>query len=73
MMGKKVIRVERTKNFIVKDYKDPPKKEVKGYRTKKLPNGVLVTVAILRKTGPRGGRTEVVNIKKPRGKRDAGK
>jgi hypothetical protein len=72
MMGKKVIKVERTKNFIVKDYKDPPKKDVKGYRTKKLPSGVLVTVAILRKTGPRGGRTEVVNIKKPRRRSHAG-
>ncbi len=72
-MGKKVIKVERTKNFIVKDYKDPPRKEVKGYRTKKLRDGTLVTVAILRKEGPRGGRTEVVNIKKPRRKSDAGK
>jgi len=72
-MGKKVIKVERTKNFIIEDYKDPPKKEIEGYRSKRLPNGTLVTVAILRKRGPRGGRTEVVNIKKPRGKRNAGK
>jgi hypothetical protein len=73
MMSKKVIKVEKTKNYIVKDYKDPPKKEIKGYRSKKLPNGVIVTVAILRKPGPRGGRTEAVNVKKPRRKRDAGK
>lgn len=72
-MGKKVIKVERTKNFIVKDYKDPPKKDVKGYRTKRLPSGTLITLAIMRKKGPRGGRTKVVNIKKPRGKRHAGK
>jgi len=69
-MARKVIKREFTRNYVVEDYRDPPKKEVKGYRTKRLPDGTLVTVAIMRKPGPRGGRTKIVNLKKPRGKRD---
>lgn len=65
---RKPIKTEKTKNFIVEDYKDPPKKEIQGYRSKKLPSGVVVTLAILKKKGPEGGRTRVVNIKKPRRK-----
>jgi hypothetical protein len=65
---RKPIKVEKTKHFLVEDYKDPPKKEVQGYRSKKLPSGVVVTLAILKKRGPEGGRTRVVNVKKPRRK-----
>ncbi len=64
--GKKVLKVERTPNYVVEDYKNPPKKQVLGYRTVKTPSGHLVRVAILRKKGPRGGRTVATSIAHPK-------
>lgn len=64
-MGR-LVKVEKTKHFIVKDFRDPPKREIRGYRAKKLPDGTVLTFAILTTKGPRGGRTALVNEKKPR-------
>ncbi len=63
---RKPIKIEKTKNDIVEDYKDPPKKQVLRYRSKKLEDGTVLTVAVMRGKGPEGGRTELVNIKYPR-------
>lgn len=63
---RKPIKIEKTKNFIVEDYKDPPKKHVLRYRSKKLEDGTILTVAVMRGKGPEGGRTKLVNIKYPR-------
>jgi hypothetical protein len=65
------IKIEKSKNDIVEDYKDPPKKQVLRYRSKKLEDGTILTFAVLRGKGPEGGRTKLVNIKHPkRGKGD---
>ena len=82
-MGRKPIKFEKTKNFIVEDYKNPPEKDVIGYRRKKV-DGHVITIAILRKKGPRGGRTKITslwhpkeeglkNVKKRAAKRQKGK
>ena len=65
---RRVVKREETKNFVVEDYRNPPKKDVKGYRSIKQPDGTLVTVAIMKKAGPRGGKTRVTSIKKPKQK-----
>lgn len=62
-------KVERTKNYVVHDYRNPPKKQVLGYRRIKTGDGRIITVAIMRKKGPRGGRTRVTSIWYPRGKK----
>ena len=65
------IKIEETENYIVEDYKDPPKKRVLRYRSKKLEDGTILTFAVLRRKGPEGGRAKLVNIKYPkRGKGD---
>ncbi len=66
MARRKVIKTERTPNFVVQDYKNPPKKQVLGYRTVKTKTGHLLRVAILRKKGPRGGRTQVTSLWHPK-------
>jgi hypothetical protein len=68
-MGKKTIGWERTKNFVVEDFKDPPRKLIKAYRSKKLPDGHVLTFAVLKTKGPRGGRTELLNVKHPKSER----
>jgi hypothetical protein len=60
------LKIEETENFIVEDYKDPPKKQVLRYRSEKLEDGTVLTFAVLRGRGPRGGRTKLVNIKYPK-------
>jgi len=60
------IRIEETKNYVIEDYKDPPKKQVLRYRSVKLEDGTILTFAVLRKKGPEGGRTKLVNIKHPK-------
>lgn len=66
MAKRKPIGREETKSFIVEDYKDPPKKRVLRYRSKKLDDGTVLTFAVMRGKGPNGGRTELVNIKHPK-------
>ncbi len=68
MAKRKPIGREITTNFIVEDYKDPPKKQVLRYRSKKLPDGTVLTFAVMRGKGPEGGRTRLVNIKHPKRK-----
>lgn len=68
MAKRKPVSREETKNFIVEDYKDPPKKQVLRYRSKKLDDGTVLTFAVTRGKGPEGGRTKLVNIKHPKRK-----
>ncbi len=63
------IKIEETENYIVEDYKDPPKKQVLRYRSKKLEDGIILTFAVMRGKGPEGGRTKLVNIKYPKRER----
>lgn len=67
----KVIKHVTTKNYKVEDYKNPPKKDIKKekgkpmYRTKTIigKDGKkhLIRFAILKKKGPRGGRTAMTS------------
>lgn len=65
-MARKPTKIERTKNFIVEDYKNPPKRQALRYRSKKTEDGHVLTFAILRKKGPRGGRTVLTSLKHPK-------
>lgn len=56
-------------NYVVEDFRSPPKSQVKGYRTVRLPGGHLARVAILKKPGPRGGRTRITSLWHPKTER----
>lgn len=62
---RKPIKIEHTKNYVVEDYKNPPAKDVVAYRRKKV-DGHVLTLAVLKKKGPRGGRTVVTSIWHPK-------
>lgn len=62
---RKPIKIEHTENYVVEDYKNPPAKDVVAYRRKKV-DGHVLTLAILKKKGPRGGRTVVTSIWHPK-------
>jgi len=66
MARRKVLKVEKkpTGKYVWEDYKNPPKRDVIGYRTVKQGNHVI-RVAILRRKGPRGGRTVVTSVGHP--------
>jgi hypothetical protein len=66
LLAKKPFKIERTKNHVIVDFRNPPKKQVLGYRRVTLPNGALATVAIMRKKGPHGGRTQIVSLWYPK-------
>lgn len=67
---RRAIKIEHTRNFVVEDFKNPPKRQVIGYRRKKVGGHVLI-IAILRKKGPRGGRTVVTSVWHPKTERKA--
>ena len=64
--------IEYTKNFKVEKFRKPNKLDRQTedgkdmYRSKKLPNGEVLTFAIKKTTGPEGGKTKLINIKKPK-------
>lgn len=60
--------IESSKNFVIEDFRNPPKKQVSEYRRKKVGNHVL-TIAVLRREGPRGGRTIVTSVWHPKTER----
>ncbi len=64
-MGRKSLKVETTHNYRIEDYRNPPKSQVLGYRTKKAGDH-LVRLAILRRKGPRGGRTVATSLWHPK-------
>lgn len=68
MSRRKPTKVEQTKNYTVVDYKNPPKRDVVAFRRKRVGNHLL-TIAVLRKKGPRGGRTVVTSVWHPRTRR----
>jgi len=68
--SRKVIGYEAKPRYVVEDYRNPPKSQIIGYRRKKLPSGHILTLAILRRKGPRGGRTVVTSLWHPRTERD---
>jgi hypothetical protein len=61
--------LKRSKNFLVEDYRNPPKKEVRAYRSKKTKDGHVLTFAILKRKGPRGGKTVLTSLKHPKGEK----
>jgi len=67
-VARKPTKVVPKGKWVVVDYKNPPKKLVVGYRRKKV-KGHLITVAILKKKGPKGGRTVVTSVWHPRKKK----
>jgi hypothetical protein len=69
-MARKSVSLKRTENFLVEDYRNPPKKEVRAYRSKKTKDGHVLTFAILKKQGPRGGRTVLTSLKHPKEEKD---
>lgn len=66
MAKRKTIKVEKkpTGKYLWQDLQDPPKSQVKGYRTVRQGDHV-VRVAILKGKGPRGGRTVATSIGHP--------
>jgi len=58
--------LKTTKNFRVEDYRNPPRDQVLRYRAKKTPSGHVLTFAVLKKKGPRGGRTVLTSLKHPK-------
>lgn len=65
MAKRKPIKTITKGNYVIEDYKNPPKKEVKAYRTVKKEDH-LIKVAILKKEGLRGGKTKVTSIWHPK-------
>jgi hypothetical protein len=63
--------LKRSKNFLVEDYRNPPKKEVLAYRSKKTKDGHVLTFAILKRKGSRGGETVLTSLKHPKGEKRA--
>ena len=59
---------EGSARYVWEDLRDPPKGDVLRYRQKKV-DGHIVKVAVLKKDGPRGGRTVVTAIGHPVGER----
>jgi hypothetical protein len=70
-MARKPVSLKRTKNFLVEDYRNPPKRQVLAYRSKKTKDDHVLTVAVLKKEGPRGGRTVLTSLKHPKGEKRA--
>lgn len=67
---RKVIGIENKPNYVVEDFKNPPEDEVIGYRRKRV-DGHLLTLAILKDKGPRGGRTVVTSVWHPKTEKKA--
>lgn len=65
---RKPIGFEEKPNYIVEDYKNPPKKDVIKYRRKRVGDHII-TIAVLRKKGPRGGRTKITSLWHPKGEK----
>ena len=63
-------RVVVKPNYVVEDLRNPPKDQIAGYRRKKV-GGHVLTLAILRRAGPRGGRTIVTSVWHPKGEKEA--
>jgi hypothetical protein len=69
--SRRAVSIKQKPNYVVEDLRNPPKSQVLGYRTKKLPGGHLVRVAILKRKGPRGGRTVATSIWHPKSERSS--
>jgi len=69
---RKPLKVVVKENYIVEDYRSPPKDDIAGYRRKKVGDHLL-NITILRGKGPRGGRTAVTSVWHPKGEQDKGK
>lgn len=70
-----VIKTVDKPNYTVDDYVNLPKSKIqKGddgkpmYRRKRLPDGSLITIAITKKEGKRGGHTQVISRWRPKNK-----
>jgi hypothetical protein len=69
MAQRRPVKVVRKPNYVVEDYRNPPQRDVQGYRTVRLPDGHLARVAIMKRPGPRGGRTRITSLWHPRNER----
>jgi len=59
------VTTSKTGKYVWEDFKDPPKNQVLRYRTVKQGDHVI-RVAVLKKKGPRGGRTVAVSVGHPK-------
>ena len=64
--SQKVLNVVEKPNFNVSDYKQPPKKDITTYRSKKLPDGKVLKFAIMKHSGSNGGKTKLTSIWRPK-------
>jgi len=70
--AQKVIKKVTTPNFKVDDYKNPDKKDIVKdnsnpiYRSKKLPGGEVIRFAVMKKSGPQGGKTKATSFWRPK-------
>jgi len=66
---RKAVKVVQKPNYTVVDYRNPPRKQILRYRTVKTKTGHLVRGAVLRRKGPRGGRTVATSVWHPKSER----
>ena len=64
------VTTSKTGKYVWEDFKDPPKSQVLRYRTVKQ-GGHVIRVAVLKKKGPRGGRTVAVSVGHPKTEKKA--
>lgn len=64
--SRKAIKTVTKPNYVVEDLKNPPKSQILGYRRVKTKSGHIINVAILKKKGPRGGRTVATSLWHPK-------
>lgn len=65
-MPRKAIKIEKKPNYVVEDYRNPPKNKIAGYRRKKLASGHILNLAIMKGTSPKGGKTVVTSVWHPK-------
>lgn len=65
MAKKKIIGVEQTKNYVVEDYKNPPKSQVAKWRRKEV-GGHILNIAVLK-----NGKTVVTSVWHPKTERSS--
>lgn len=65
---RKATKIVQKPHYVVEDYRNPPKNQVLRYRRKKVGSHIL-NIAVLKKEGPRGGRTVVTSVWHPKTER----
>ena len=65
---RRAAKVVTKPNYVVEDFRNPPKNQVLRYRTVRRGKHLL-RVAVLKRKGPRGGRTVVTSVWHPKSER----